>query len=65
MKKTILIGTILLLIGYLLKDEIIYLNLKSTYFVLSYFTISIYLFLIVLFFYLVKLLISKIKSKHS
>lgn len=64
MKKTIIISTILLLIGYLLKDEIIYLNIKSTYFVISYFTISIYLFLSLLFFYLVKLLISKIKNKH-
>lgn len=43
MKKIILLIILTLCLGYFYKDEIFFLNIYEKYFVIDYFTISIYI----------------------
>ena len=51
MKKTIIISVILILLGYLLRDNIFYINIGDTYYVISYLSISIFLTCLFFLFY--------------
>lgn len=57
---SIILG-IFLLIGFIFKEEFFYISLYDNYYVISYFTIAIFISIIILFIYLFKLIIKNRK----
>jgi len=62
MKKTIIIIGILLIIGYFLKDKNISINLGDTYYILTYFTLAIYIIYILVLIEIVKFIKRRFKK---
>ncbi len=62
MKKLIIISVIILIGGYIFKEETFFINIKDTYYMTTYFGLSIiFVFLLVLF-YFIGYVVSKIKK---
>jgi hypothetical protein len=62
MKKIAIITVLLLIIGYFLKDKTLSLNLGDTYYVITYFTLAIYIIYILILILLFKFIIQKIRN---
>lgn len=66
MRKTIIfLITILsiLLIGYIFKEEIIFFDIGDTYYVISYFTITLYLVYLTYVVLILRFILKKIRNK--
>jgi heme/copper-type cytochrome/quinol oxidase subunit 1 len=61
MKIIISLAIIILIIGYYFKEEVFVFNVKDTYYVISYFTIAIYILYALGLFALIKFIVSKNK----
>lgn len=64
MKKLIIFSILILVIGYLYRKETIYINIYSSYYVTTYFGISILIITIIVLCYLLKLGVKKITNKR-
>ena len=62
-KLFIIIALSVLLIGYIFKDEILYFDIGDTYYVISYFTIALYLVYLIILVFLIRVFIKKNKQK--
>ena len=65
MKKTAIIIVILLIIGYLFKDNTLSLNLSDTYYVMTYFTLAIYIVYVLILISVVKFIIRKMRNNSA
>jgi hypothetical protein len=62
MKKLIIISVIILIGGYIFKEETFFINIKDTYYMTTYFGLSIIFVSLLVLIYLIQYAVSKIKK---
>ena len=63
MKKIIILIFLVFIIGYLLRDNDIIYCVGSTFYVISYLTIAIYIIYLLVFFFLINIIYKKIRKR--
>jgi hypothetical protein len=61
--RKVIIPTIILIVGYLFRNEEFIINIYDVYFLASYFTLSIYIVYCIIGNYIIKFLYKWIKNK--
>lgn len=62
MKKALILIIVILCAGYFLREESFVFNIKDTYFVISYFTLAMYIFYGFCIFSVLKFILSRFKK---
>jgi len=65
MKKTILLIIIVLYIGYFFKEQIFFIDIYNKYFVIDYFTLSIYITELIALIFIIYFISKKIINKKT